>query len=380
MQYRDFGTTGVKVSALGFGMMRLPTPDGGQGGFSRTEVDEEAAIANLRRAIDAGVNYVDTAYNYSNGKSEIITGKALKDGYREKVNLATKLPIWEVKCEEDFDRILSEQFKKLDVDRIDMYLIHSLSRDKWENVCLKYDIPGRMLKAKESGKVRFIGFSFHDDLETFKEIVDCGTPWDFCQIQLNYLDTENQAGLEGLRYAASKGMGVVVMEPLRGGYLARVPEQVAEVFQKVGKTPVEGALDFLWDLPEVSLLLSGMSAMPQVEENLTYAARSSVGMLNAEEKAAVEQAARMMASAASVPCTGCNYCSVCPKGIAIPKIFETYNSYVAGDGGAKGVYHSEVPKFGAKGSECIGCRACENICPQHIKISEWMPKIDLLFV
>jgi len=377
MQYREFGKTGEKVSALGFGMMRLPNPDGTQGGFSRPEIDEAAAIANLRAGIDAGINYVDTAYNYSAEKSEIVTGKALKDGYREKVLLATKLPVWKVEAEEDFDKLLSEQLQKLDVDYIDMYLLHSLSGEKWRDTCLKFDLPGKMKKAKEEGKIRYMGFSFHDDVESFKEIVD-GADWDFCQIQLNYLDTENQAGIEGLKYAAEKGLAVVIMEPLRGGYLARVPEAVSDVFAKVGKTAVQGALDFLWDMPEVSLILSGMSSMEQVTENVEYAAKSGIGLMTEEQHEAVKAAAEMMSSAALVPCTACNYCNICPQNVAIPTIFAAYNKYVRGESGAKSDYHKITPEVGAKADSCIGCKVCESICPQHIAISDWMPKIDLL--
>lgn len=381
MQYRTFGSTGKQVSALGFGMMRLPLMDGGQGSFDRGghQIDREKAIANLRYAIDHGVNYVDTAYNYMDGNSERLTGDALLDGYREKVFLATKSPVWLYESEADFDRLLDEQLERLHTDHIDFYLLHALSRDRWENKICKFHVVEKMQKAKAAGKIRYMGFSFHDDLDAFRTIVD-GGPWDFCQIQLNYLDVEYQAGLAGLRYAADKGMGVVIMEPLRGGSLVNVAEPVADVFRRMDKKPVEGALDFLWDLPQVSLLLSGMGTMEQVEENITYADRSAVGMLTPQQRELVSQARTEHRKFFSVPCTACNYCSVCPQKVAIPFIFKAMNRYAMGEeGGARKDYRETVPQQGKQGDACVTCRSCEEICPQHISISEWMPKIhDLL--
>ena len=202
MQYRDFGRTGLKVSALGFGAMRLPTKDNEP---SSPNIIEEEAIKLIRYAIDYGVNYVDTAYPYHGKQSDVVVGKALKDGYREKVFLATKSPVPMLKEEGDFDRILDEQLKKLQTDHIDFYLLHSLRRDKWNDVVLKFDILSKLEKAKAQGKIKYIGFSFHDSIELFKEIVDYYPKWDFCQIQLNYIDINHQAGMEGLKYAASKG-------------------------------------------------------------------------------------------------------------------------------------------------------------------------------
>ena len=367
MQYRKFGTMdGVEVSALGFGCMRLPvvSRDG------KDVIDEERAIAMIRHAIDEGVNYIDTAYPYHEGQSEYLVGKALKDGYREKVYLATKCPVWLLKKPEDFDRYLDEQLSKLGVESIDFYLLHALSRDRFEEIVKKFDLTARMEQAKAAGKIRHIGFSFHDDLDTFKEIVDY-YPWDFCQIQYNYVDIEHQAGTAGLEYAAQKGLGVVIMEPLRGGKLAVPAPHLAEVFPKK-KKPVEWALDFLWNRPEVSVVLSGMSTEEQVEENLEYASRSHAGMLKEEDQEMYLKAREIFNTMALVKCTRCEYCMPCPSGINIPVIFSIYNK-VATDGknAAKELYNAQETKADA----CIRCRKCEKVCPQHIGVSSVMLEI-----
>lgn len=314
-----------KVSALGFGCMRLPTTDGdpNSGAFDETE-----AIRMIRHGINNGINYIDTAYYYHSGQSESLVGKALKDGYRGKTYLATKSPVFSLKKESDFERILEEQLARLQTDDIDFYLLHALNLDTWNNVVLKYDLLSKMEQAKAEGKIRHIGFSFHDSYEAFQTIVDGYGHWDFCQIQLNYIDITHQAGIKGLEYAASKGLGVVVMEPLLGGKLAAPTKTVAAELSPE-KSPVEWALDFLWNRPEVSLLLSGMHTFQQVEDNLTYASRSSVGMLSEENLSMLARAKKVYDTMALVSCTKCSYCMPCPFGLDIPKIFEAYNGTVS---------------------------------------------------
>ena len=361
MKYRKFGSTGVEVSALGFGCMRLP-------------INEEQAIAMIRHAIDSGVNYVDTAYPYHQGTSELVVGKALKDGYREKTYLADKLPVWLLEKEEDFDKYLDEQLEKLGTDHIDFYLLHALSRERFEEKVKKLNLTKKMEEAKAAGKIRYLGFSFHDSLDVFKEIVDY-YPWDFCQIQYNYINLNYQAGTEGLKYAAGKGMGVVIMEPLLGGKLANLAEHVAEVVPDK-KSQVEYALDFLWDKPEVSLLLSGMSAPEQVEQNLEYASRSEIGMVTEEDRQVYAKAKEIFDKMALVNCTKCAYCMPCPFGLNIPELFAAYNM-TASDGMAKA-----KEAYGAletKADSCRACHHCEKECPQHIKISEMMPKVAAAF-
>lgn len=371
MEYRSFGKTGLRVSPLGFGMMRLPK--------AGEQIDEASAIANLRWSIDHGLNYVDTAYNYLDGQSEWVTGRALQDGYRDRVFLATKCPVWKIEKPEDFDRLLEEQLTKLQTDHLDFYLLHALDKERWEKTVLAHDVPERLLAAKKAGKVRNIGFSFHDTLDTFREIIDYWTEWDFCQIQLNYVDTRHQAGLAGLEYAASKGLGVVIMEPLRGGYLANVPEHVAQILRKSGKSPVELGLDFLWNRPEVSVVLSGMSTMEQVRQNMAYAESAKAGMLTGQDLGLLQQAEAALRASETVPCTGCNYCSVCPQGIAIPQIFTAYNAcrttMSLWSGQQK---YAEAAKAGALADACVNCGACQEQCPQHIAIPELLPEIHRL--
>jgi len=373
MQYRKFGKLDVEVSPLGFGMMRLPTVyDPVQ---EKDVPDEKKAIENLRYAIDHGVNYVDSAYNYMGGQSEVIIGKAMKDGYREKAYVATKSPVMFYDSPESFDKLLNEQLTRLDMDCIDFYLFHGL-KDTFLEKVIEYGAFDRMRQAKKDGKIKYMGFSFHDNLDSFKKIVDA-FEWDFCQIQLNYFDSEYQAGVEGLKYAAEKGLGVVIMEPLRGGFLAELPPEIKAVFKDTGKTPIETAFNWLWDKPEVTLTLSGMGAMEQVVENLGYAEKAQVGMLTEKDKAAVAEAKKMLQAIETVPCTSCRYCAVCPNDVAIPEIFEAINTYYTKKsiGTPRKLYKIEARKHGNDATACIGCRACENVCPQHILISELLPKI-----
>lgn len=372
MQYRQFGTMKEKVSALGFGCMRLPTTDGdpNSGHFDETE-----AIRLIRHGIHNGINYIDTAYYYHSGQSESLVGKALKDGYREKTYLATKSPVFSLKKESDFERILEEQLARLQTDDIDFYLLHALNLDTWNNVVLKYDLLSKMEQAKAKGKIRHIGFSFHDSYEAFQTIVDGYGHWDFCQIQLNYIDITHQAGIKGLEYAASKGLGVVVMEPLLGGKLA-APTKTVSAELSPEKSPVEWALDFLWNRPEVSLLLSGMHTFQQVEDNLTYASRSSVGMLSEENLSMLARAKKVYDTMALVSCTKCSYCMPCPFGLDIPKIFEAYNGTVSLGMEKAAALYKKLPQ---NAKACRACKHCERACPQHLPISELMPVIQNCF-
>lgn len=366
MKYRTMA--GEKVSVLGFGCMRFPTTEDGK-------IDRAKSAAMLDNAIESGVNYFDSAYVYHNEESEKFLGDFLEGGKRDKVKIATKLPTWHIHSEEDFDTCLNEQLRRLKTDHIDFYLLHALDRNRFNNIVLKYDLLDKLNKAKAQGRIRHIGFSFHDDLDAFKMIVDANPEWEFCQIQLNYINTDYQAGLEGLEYASSKGLGIVIMEPLLGGKLAAPYDNVRAALDPA-KHPVEWAFDFLWNRPEVSLLLSGMGAMEQVEANIGYADKAQVGMLNETEIAMLAGAKKIFDSTAKVSCTKCGYCMPCPYGLDIPAIYEIYNRTAS--------MHRDAPlamynKLDVKADKCRKCRACERVCPQNIKTSELMPQIVKFF-
>lgn len=371
MHYRKFGNTGLEISGLGFGAMRMPTIEKN----GQHVIDEDKAIAMIRHSIDEGVNYVDTAYPYHDEQSEILVGKALKDGYRDKTYLATKSPVWKIEKEEDFEKYLDEQLHKLQVDYIDFYLLHAIGKERFENVILKYNLMEQMEKMKAKGKIKYMGFSFHDDAAAFREIIDYTDQWDFCQIQFNYIDVDNQATVKGLEYAASKDIPVIIMEPLLGGKLANPPKNVADALDS-SKTAVEWALDFIWDRPEVALLLSGMSTPEQVKDNLVYADRASIGMLSDKDKEMFEKAKIIYDTMALVSCTKCRYCMPCPHGLDIPEIFDAYNQTVSvGMDEAIELYQS----FDLNAANCVACRLCEEECPQHIVISEVMTDVDKVF-
>lgn len=370
MQYRSFGKTGEEVSALGFGTMRLPLKDG-----SPANIDEREAVRMLRQAIDAGLNYVDTAYMYHDGMSESLVGKALRDGYRQKTYIATKSPVWMLEQPSDFECILEEQLSRLETDVIDFYLLHSMSRKTWEEIALPFELIPRIERARAQGKIRHIGFSFHDEFEAFRTIVDGYDGWEFCQIQLNYIDVAHQAGLQGLAYAAARGLGVVIMEPLLGGKLAAPPESVRRILPPE-RTPVEWALDFLWDRPEVGPILSGMSTMQQVEDNLAFASRSRAGMLEDEQRRLFEQARVAYETMALVPCTKCAYCMPCPFGVDIPRIFEAYNRTASV---SLEEARTQYQALEGLADLCRQCGKCQRVCPQQIAIPELMPQIHAAF-
>jgi len=370
MKYRKFGKLDWKVSALGFGCMRLPTLEG-----ESANIDEPEATKMVHYAIDRGVNYVDTAYPYHGGNSERFVGRALKGGYREKVRLATKLPCWKVESAEDFDTLLNEQLEKLQDEHIDFYLLHALNKDRWQQM-RDLGVLDRAERALADGRIGYLGFSFHDDYDAFQTIIDEYNGWTFCQIQHNFIDIENQAGTKGLRYAAAKGLAVVIMEPILGGRLVDPPDPIQQIWGGAAKKrmPADWALQWLWNQPEVSVVLSGMSAMQHVEENVASAEVSGVGSLSAEELALFDQVREKYKELCPIPCTKCGYCMPCPNGVDIPRNFEVYNEgvmYDKPDSARTGytVWTSEE----VRASQCIQCRECEEKCPQSIVISEWMP-------
>ena len=394
MKYRKMGSLGWDVSALGFGAMRLPV-------FNPLQVNEEEAIKMIRYAIDNGVNYVDTAYPYHNGQSEIIVGKALKEGYREKVHLATKSPIWMIKEAEDFDKFLNEQIERLQT-KPDIYLFHGLNRNRLKKI-KDLKLIKKMEEAKTKGLIKYIGFSFHDNYDVFKEIIDYYN-WDCCQIQYNYLDIKYQAGTKGVQYAGSKGIALIIMEPIRGGKLA-IPDQVLErkpeikeVLDKseIKRSMPDWALQFVWNHPEVSVVLSGMSTMQQVVENVESAKNSGINTLTEKELITISQLREAYTNYVIVPCTSCGYCLPCPNGVNIPNVLRLVNDlYYWGDRGKPRIAffygrmaktNEDLEKRKAEGEEvegaaalCIECGECLEKCPQQIDIPSYMEKANKIF-
>jgi predicted aldo/keto reductase-like oxidoreductase len=376
MKYRKFGKLGWEVSALGFGAMRLPVTDNLPAPGNQN-IDEAEAIKMMRYAIDHGVNYLDTAYPYHGGQSEVVVGRALQDGYREKIKLATKMPSWFIQSYEDFDKFLNEQLVKLQTDHIDCYLLHGLNKQNWPKL-RDLDVLEWAEKTKADGRIGNIGFSFHDDLETFKQIIDTSDRWNFCQIQYNFMDIEYQAGTAGLKYAADKGLAVVIMEPLRGGQLSKEPpETIKAIWEKAPqkRSPVDWALQWLWNQPEVSVVLSGMTTMPQVVENVACAERSGIGTLNEQELMFIEEVREKYRKLSPIPCTSCGYCMPCPNGVNIPHAFRYYNdAMMYNDPRTARFRYRQEPKE-AWADQCIECLECEEKCPQQIPIAEWLKKV-----
>lgn len=371
MQYRTFGSLDWQPSALGFGAMRLPILND-----DAAQIDEPLATAMLRYAIDHGVNYVDTAWPYHQGMSEPFLAKALADGYRARIKLATKMPTWLIKSLDDCDAYLDQQLERLQTDTIDFYLLHALHEERW-HALRALNVTVWAEKQIAAGKIGAIGFSFHDKYEVFQEIIDAYDGWTFCQIQYNYMDVDEQAGMRGLHYAAEKGLAVVIMEPLRGGKLAKnpPPPPIAALWAQAPfqRTPADWALQWLWNQPEVSLVLSGMSTMQQVEENIASAERSAVGSLTADELALVERVRETYRTLMPIPCTACEYCLPCPQGVAIPRIFGIYNEAIMYDD-APGARDAYLHWMDAKerADLCVECRQCEEQCPQAIEIVDWL--------
>jgi predicted aldo/keto reductase-like oxidoreductase len=375
MLYRTVPKTGDKLSILGFGCMRYPsTRTGG--------VDEERTIRQIRHAIDKGVNYLDTAPVYHMGRSEQVLGKALAGGYREKVRIATKLPHWSVFGREDMDRILNAQLRTLQTDHIDYYLLHSLSKSSFEKL-LGLGVLEFLDTAKKDGRIKNAGFSFHGNTSAFREIVDA-YDWEFCQIQYNYLDETSQAGTEGLGYAAAKGLAVIIMEPLRGGNLAgRVPETIRKIWDSapVKRTPAEWAFRWVWNHPEVTVVLSGMNDEAHIEENLRIADTALPRSLTEEELATVHRARDEYKRLMKVGCTGCGYCMPCPAGVDIPGCFASYNAYHLFPHDRSGKFQYIGRHGGLLGEKsnaglCRQCGKCAKACPQHLPIPALMKEVS----
>jgi hypothetical protein len=377
MQFRKFGKLEWNASVLGFGCMRLPTVDGNP---HSPNINEAEAVRLIRLALNRGVNYFDTAYVYHGGNSETVLGKALR-GHRNRAKIATKCPVWMIESETDFDRILNDQLRKLQTDHIDFYLLHALDKKRWSEIVPKYKLLEKSEAAIRDGRIRHLGFSFHDDYESFPAILNGSNLWSFCQIQYNYMDTENQAGVKGLKLAAAKGLAVVIMEPLLGGRLANPPAAIRQVFDRSGtkRSPSDWALQWLWDQPEATVVLSGMSTLEQLEANLDSATRARAHSFQAADFQFIAELREQYLSRAAIPCTKCSYCMPCPNGVDIPANFQIYNDAFLHEDipGARFLYQIFVPGP-AQAANCVSCHECEDKCPQKIPVSEWMPKVHAL--
>jgi uncharacterized protein len=379
MLYRKMEKTGDELSVLGFGCMRLPQKSGTPG---EGKIDEKRATAQVRYAIDQGVNYIDTAMPYHRGAGESFVGRALGEGYRDKVRLATKLPPWSLKTHDDMDRLLSAQLDRLATDRIDYYLLHGLYRESWDKM-KAMNAMGFLEKAKADGRIVNEGFSFHGDIDTFKEIVDA-YDWSFCQIQYNFMDEHNQAGTEGLKYAAAKGLGVVVMEPLRGGHLAgKVPREVDAIWREadVTRSAVEWALRWVWNHPELTVVLSGMNDEAHIKENIRIAGEALPNSLTERDLDLVSRVEAAYRKLTKAGCTGCGYCMPCPSGVDIPTCFQAYDmSHMFNEvRSARMAYLAFVSDLirrdAAYASLCKDCGKCEEKCPQGLKIPELLNEV-----
>lgn len=373
MQYRKFGSRDINVSALGFGMMRLPVMDG-----DSAKIDEEKTAEMVRYAVERGLNYIDTAFNYHREQSEIVVGKVLKGGLREKVYLATKCPTWLVTTRADFDKHLEAQLSKLQTDHIDMYLMHALNKKRWP-VLVQAKVFDFLDAAKADGRIRNAGFSFHDELPVFKTIVD-SYGWDFCQIQFNLLDEYFQAGLDGLRYTNAKGMAVVIMEPLRGGKLVnKIPPEVQDIYDaaETKRMPADWALRWVWNHPEVSLVLSGMGDMEQVKENIRTAETAFPNSLTPTELKMLERVKEVYRSRTKISCTQCEYCMPCPQGINIPSLFEAYNgAHVFGGVEELPAAFERMKEHVGDPANCVECGNCEQACPQGLPIRRYLKDVN----
>lgn len=375
MLYRNLGKTGQKVSILGFGCMRLPIIDG-----RPDRINEPLATEMLHHTLDHGVNYVDTAYPYhgssayGGGMSEIFVGNVLKDGYRDQVYLSTKLPSWLIQKKEDMNNYLDEQLQRLQTDKIDFYLLHGLHQDFWQNL-INLDVFEFLDSAIEDGKIGYAGFSFHDEFEFFKEVVNSYN-WSFSQIQDNYMDQDFQAGKAGLDYASSKNLGTVIMEPLRGGCLTNnIPPDIQAVWDSslVKRTPAEWALRFLWDQPEVNVVLSGMSTMEQVKENIQIAAEGKANTLTDDELNLFEEVKEIYKERIHVNCTGCNYCMPCKNGVDIPLNLNLLNDvYIYENLEKPSANYKFLTAKKMNASYCDDCGECEEKCTQNIPIRKYL--------
>jgi predicted aldo/keto reductase-like oxidoreductase len=379
MLRRKLGKLDIEVPVLGFGCMRLPLAVHGNALAQfdpKIPIDENQVAQMIEYALEQGIDYFDTAYMYHGGKSEELLGRFLPP-VRDRVMLTTKLPCRFVQTADDFEKILSTQLMRLQTDYLDFYLMHGLDAASWERMC-RLGVMGFIEKIVADGRARHVGFSFHDGTAAFKKIIDA-YDWSLCQIQYNYLDEDFQAGREGLAYAAQKGVGVVVMEPLRGGRLVQhIPHDIQTLWDQapVKRSPVEWALCWVWNHPEVSMVLSGMSTMDQVRENIHFARNARANSLSQEEIDLVGRVAQTYRERLAVSCTACAYCMPCPNGVNIPFNLSLYNDFKLFEPPDLPLaFYNHLMAADQRANNCIQCGECEEKCPQHIAIADTLEEV-----
>ncbi|MDG6222336.1 MAG: aldo/keto reductase [Candidatus Bathyarchaeota archaeon] len=383
MNYRKLGSIEWKVSTLGFGCMRLPARR-----INRLRADTKKSVDVIRYGIDQGINYIDTAWPYHLGDSEKILGEALKEGYRERVFLVTKLPMFMVRNAKHFDKYLTSQMKRLQTDYLDGYLFHALSSSSFEKL-IKLNLIKKMEKAKQEGLIHTIGFSFHDTLPVFKQIVDY-YPWDLTLVQYNYVDTNVQATTQGIKYAHSKDIAVTVMEPLKGGTLANLPSEAQKIIDSapIKRSAVDWALQFVWNMPEVSVILSGMNTKEMIDQNCTSADHSGPNSLTEQDLKVVRRLAEVYREKLTVPCTACGYCLPCPEGVNIPQNFACLNNVSLETSRLRRIMAKRAYKklantkdklnknnLNGNANLCIQCNQCVPKCPQQINIPQQLETV-----
>jgi hypothetical protein len=370
MRYRPYGKkTEVLVSMLGIGAMRLPLANG--------QIDDARAVELIETGLDGGINYIDTAYVYNDGESERVVGLALNNGWRDKVYVATKMPVWELEKPGDQNRFFETQLARLQAPKSDFYLLHALNKRYWQNV-LKSNSLAWLDEEKKRGRIRFAGFSFHDDFDVFKAVLDA-YDWDFCQIQYNYAQQDMQAGLRGLQYAHSKGVGVAIMEPLFGGFLTgpQMPPGASRLFEEYGVNPVSSALRWIWNQPEPAVVLSGMSEKYQMKDNLRTVETADAGVLSERERQVLEKVCAYIREHVPIACSKCGYClKSCPVGIKIPYVFDLFNKHLLVERKhtlQPALYRSLLAS--EKASACTRCGNCKKHCPQGLDVPTWLTKV-----
>lgn len=382
MLYREMGRTGEKVSILGFGCMRLPT----KGRYD--QINEEKAQNLLNYALEHGINYFDTAYSYhslnitTGGQSEVFLGDYFKDNpWRDDIYIATKLPTWLLEEPTDMDRFLDEQLNRLQSEQIDFYLLHSLKEKKWFHL-EDLGILEFLDSAKEDGRIRYAGFSSHDETSFVKEVID-SYEWDMCQIQYNYLDENIQAGIEGLKYAAQQNIGVAVMEPLKGGVLANsIPVEVQDIYDSasIQRKPAEWAFLYLWNNPEICTVLSGMNTIEHLKENVITAESGLPHSFSDEEKRIMEEVKSIFQNKICVECTACGYCMPCPSGVNIPQCFSYLNQVaMLKDKDNVSMQYFFMLSETERASNCTECGLCEELCSQGLSIREKLKDVKKTF-